>query len=62
MFGQAYDFAEAHNLTFVGGTDRTVGAAGGWVQVGTSSALGPWHAIYLYGIYREVDIHCSLRP
>jgi hypothetical protein len=35
VFGQVYDFAEANNLTFVGGTDRTVGASGGWVQVRT---------------------------
>ncbi|KAG8796923.1 hypothetical protein FRC17_007910, partial [Serendipita sp. 399] len=39
VFGQAYDFAEAHNITFVGGTDRTVAAAGGWVQGGGHSLL-----------------------
>lgn len=39
VFGQAYDFAEAHNLTFVGGTDRTVAPAGGWVQGGGHSLL-----------------------
>jgi hypothetical protein len=33
VFGQLYDFAEENGITFVGGTDRTVGGAGGWVQV-----------------------------
>jgi hypothetical protein len=35
VFGQLYDFAEENGITFVGGTDRTVGGAGGWVQVRT---------------------------
>jgi hypothetical protein len=26
-------FAEANNITFIGGTAKTVAAAGGWVQV-----------------------------
>ncbi|PVF98323.1 FAD-binding domain-containing protein [Serendipita vermifera] len=41
VFGQVYDFAEQNNITFVGGTDRTVGAAGGWVQGGGHSLLSP---------------------
>ncbi|KAG8839697.1 hypothetical protein FRC18_008417 [Serendipita sp. 400] len=39
VFGQAYEFAEAHDITFVGGTDRTVAPAGGWVQGGGHSLL-----------------------
>jgi len=35
-FDQLYQFAEQNNLTIVGGSDRTVGAAGGWVQVGAN--------------------------
>lgn len=34
-----YLFAEANNITFVGGTARTVAAAGGWVQGGGHSVL-----------------------
>ncbi|KAJ7488991.1 hypothetical protein FB451DRAFT_1349558 [Mycena latifolia] len=36
---QAYQFADAHNFTIVGGTDRSVGVSGGWVQGGGHSAL-----------------------
>ncbi|KAJ7707323.1 FAD-binding domain-containing protein [Mycena rosella] len=36
---QAYQFADTHNFTIVGGTDRTVGVSGGWVQGGGHSAL-----------------------
>ncbi|KAJ6620105.1 FAD binding domain-containing protein [Mycena sp. CBHHK59/15] len=36
---QAYHFADAHNFTVVGGTDRTVGVSGGWVMGGGHSAL-----------------------
>ncbi|KAJ7168625.1 hypothetical protein C8R46DRAFT_1267923, partial [Mycena filopes] len=36
---EAYEFAAAHNFTIVGGTDRTVGVSGGWVQGGGHSAL-----------------------
>ncbi|KAJ7822099.1 hypothetical protein B0H14DRAFT_2370924 [Mycena olivaceomarginata] len=36
---QAYQFADSHNFTIVGGTDRTVGVSGGWVQGGGHSAL-----------------------
>ncbi|KAJ7145103.1 hypothetical protein C8R43DRAFT_1012823 [Mycena crocata] len=36
---QAYQFADAHNFTIVGGTDRTVGVSGGWLQGGGHSAL-----------------------
>ncbi|KAJ4488464.1 hypothetical protein J3R30DRAFT_941597 [Lentinula aciculospora] len=35
----AYAFAESHNITLVGGSDKTVGAAGGWLQGGGHSML-----------------------
>ncbi|QRW25840.1 FAD-binding domain protein [Rhizoctonia solani] len=34
-----YQFAEDNGLTFLGGTDKTVGAAGGWVQGGGHGML-----------------------
>ncbi|KIY45227.1 FAD-binding domain-containing protein [Fistulina hepatica ATCC 64428] len=36
---QLYGFAEANNITIVGGTDRSVGVAGGWPQGGGHSLL-----------------------
>ncbi|KAJ6545042.1 FAD-binding domain-containing protein [Mycena vulgaris] len=36
---EAYQFADTHNFTIVGGTDRTVGVSGGWLQGGGHSAL-----------------------
>jgi len=33
QFQDIYDFAEEHNLLIVGGSDQSVGAAGGWAQV-----------------------------
>lgn len=41
QWGEAYSFAEAHNITVVGGSDKTVGAAGGWLQGGGHGALSP---------------------
>ena len=38
-FEGIYEFAEANNITVVGGSDRTVGAAGGWLNGGGHSAL-----------------------
>lgn len=38
-FDSLYKFAEANGLTFLGGTDKTVGAAGGWVQGGGHGIL-----------------------
>ncbi|KAJ3862754.1 hypothetical protein EV359DRAFT_44538 [Lentinula novae-zelandiae] len=35
----AYDFAESQNITLVGGSDKTVGAAGGWLQGGGHGML-----------------------
>ncbi|KAF8964328.1 FAD-binding domain-containing protein [Flammula alnicola] len=39
QWGEAYKFAEEHNFTIVGGADKTVGVAGGWLQGGGHSAL-----------------------
>ncbi|EEB88350.1 hypothetical protein MPER_13859, partial [Moniliophthora perniciosa FA553] len=36
---EAYGFAEAHNITLVGGSDRSVGAAGGWLLGGGHGML-----------------------
>ncbi|KAG8768303.1 hypothetical protein FRC12_005661 [Ceratobasidium sp. 428] len=38
-FASLYSFAEEHNITILGGTDKTVGAAGGWVQGGGHGIL-----------------------
>ncbi|CAE6418437.1 unnamed protein product, partial [Rhizoctonia solani] len=37
--GSLYEFAEQHNITFIGGSGKTVGAAGGWIQGGGHSIL-----------------------
>ncbi|KAF2168172.1 hypothetical protein M409DRAFT_21616 [Zasmidium cellare ATCC 36951] len=44
-FGDLYDFAEANNITLLGGSSSTVAAAGGWVAGGGHGALSP-----LYGL------------
>ncbi|KAK7054541.1 hypothetical protein VNI00_003739 [Paramarasmius palmivorus] len=36
---EAFDFAEENNITLVGGSDRTVGTSGGWLQGGGHSML-----------------------
>ncbi|ESK90078.1 fad binding domain-containing protein [Moniliophthora roreri MCA 2997] len=36
---EAFAFAERHNVTLVGGSDRTVGTSGGWLQGGGHSML-----------------------
>ncbi|KAH7337689.1 FAD-binding domain-containing protein [Rhizoctonia solani] len=38
-FASLYEFAEANGVTFLGGTDKTVGAAGGWLQGGGHGIL-----------------------
>ncbi|QRV84879.1 FAD-binding domain protein [Ceratobasidium sp. AG-Ba] len=38
-FQSLYEFAEANDITVLGGTDKTVGAAGGWVQGGGHGML-----------------------
>ncbi|KAH7335070.1 FAD-binding domain-containing protein [Rhizoctonia solani] len=37
--GSLYEFAERNNITFIGGSGKTVGAAGGWIQGGGHSIL-----------------------
>ncbi|TFK67438.1 FAD-binding domain-containing protein [Pluteus cervinus] len=39
QWSQAYSFAETHQITLVGGSDRSVGAVGGWLQGGGHSPL-----------------------
>ncbi|KAF8910415.1 FAD-binding domain-containing protein [Gymnopilus junonius] len=41
QFQEIYQFAEENKLTLVGGSDQSVGAAGGWHQGGGHSALSP---------------------
>jgi FAD/FMN-containing dehydrogenase len=38
-FQGVYEFAEANNITVVGGSALSVGAAGGWINGGGHSAL-----------------------
>jgi len=38
-FDEVYQFAEANNVTVVGGSSRSVGAAGGWLTGGGHGAL-----------------------
>lgn len=40
-FDGIYKFADQHNVTVVGGSSQTVGAAGGWITGGGHSALSP---------------------
>ncbi|KAA1474685.1 FAD-binding domain-containing protein [Dentipellis sp. KUC8613] len=39
QWGEAYNFAEANNITVVGGSDPGVGVSGGWVQGGGHGVL-----------------------
>ncbi|KAK6983987.1 cytokinin dehydrogenase 11 [Favolaschia claudopus] len=39
QWAEAYEFADVHNITLVGGTDRSVGVVGGWLQGGGHSVL-----------------------
>ncbi|KAF5326532.1 hypothetical protein D9611_000989 [Ephemerocybe angulata] len=38
-WNEAHQFADKHNITLVGGSDKSVGAVGGWLQGGGHSAL-----------------------
>jgi FAD/FMN-containing dehydrogenase len=38
-WGGAYEFAEANNITVVGGSSKTVGPVGGWINGGGHGAL-----------------------
>ncbi|KAJ7089096.1 hypothetical protein C8R44DRAFT_648958 [Mycena epipterygia] len=39
QWAEAYEFADANNITLVGGSDRSVGVVGGWLQGGGHSVL-----------------------
>ncbi|KAJ7017040.1 hypothetical protein C8F04DRAFT_484826 [Mycena alexandri] len=39
QWAEAYQFADTHNITLVGGSDRSVGVVGGWLQGGGHSVL-----------------------
>ncbi|KAI0797160.1 FAD-binding domain-containing protein [Abortiporus biennis] len=39
QWGEAYQFADSHNITLVGGSDKGVGAVGGWLQGGGHGVL-----------------------
>ncbi|KAF8172523.1 FAD-binding domain-containing protein [Mycena galopus ATCC 62051] len=39
QWAEAYEFADANNITVVGGSDRSVGAVGGWLQGGGQGVL-----------------------
>ncbi|TFK27618.1 FAD binding domain-containing protein [Coprinopsis marcescibilis] len=39
QWGQAYPFAQANNITLVGGSDKAVGSVGGWLQGGGHGPL-----------------------
>ncbi|KAF8886615.1 FAD-binding domain-containing protein [Gymnopilus junonius] len=41
QFAEIYQFAYDNNLTLIGGSDQSVGAAGGWHQGGGHSPLSP---------------------
>lgn len=41
QFFEAFEFAEAHNITLVGGSDETVGFVGGFLQGGGHGVLSP---------------------
>ncbi|KIM48619.1 hypothetical protein M413DRAFT_20978 [Hebeloma cylindrosporum] len=41
QFQDINEFAEEHNLLIVGGSDQSVGAAGGWAQGGGHSPISP---------------------
>ncbi|KAI9929525.1 hypothetical protein ASPWEDRAFT_41262 [Aspergillus wentii DTO 134E9] len=51
-FDEAYQFADQHNVTILGGYSSTVGVSGGWVQMGGHSVLSP---VYGLGIDRVVE-------
>ncbi|ETS73175.1 hypothetical protein PFICI_15120 [Pestalotiopsis fici W106-1] len=50
--GAAYEFADAQNVTILGGYSPTIALSGGWVQGGGHSPLAP---VYGLGVDRVVD-------
>lgn len=51
-FQTIYEFAEANNITYIGGYHQTIAASGGWVQGGGHSILSP---VYGLGVDRVVQ-------
>ena len=51
-FDEAYEFAQKHNVTILGGYSGTVGVSGGWVQNGGHSILSP---VYGLGVDRVLE-------
>jgi hypothetical protein len=51
-FQLIYDFAEANNITAIGGYHETIAASGGWVQGGGHSILSPNYGL---GVDRVVS-------
>ncbi|GMG05996.1 unnamed protein product [Aspergillus oryzae] len=51
-FDEVYHFANAHNVTFIGGYSPTVGVSGGWTQTGGHSILSP---VYGLGVDRVIQ-------
>ncbi|KAF9053268.1 FAD-binding domain-containing protein [Panaeolus papilionaceus] len=45
QFAEVYQFAHDNNVTIVGGSDQSVGMAGGWVQGGGHSSLSNAHGM-----------------
>jgi FAD/FMN-containing dehydrogenase len=51
-FDEAYELAQKHNVTILGGYSSTVGVSGGWVQNGGHSILSP---VYGLGVDRVLE-------
>ncbi|KAB8068512.1 hypothetical protein BDV29DRAFT_162313 [Aspergillus leporis] len=51
-FDEVYNFANLHNVTFIGAYSPTVGVSGGWVQTAGHSILSP---VYGLGIDHVVE-------
>ncbi|KAL9096405.1 MAG: hypothetical protein Q9165_001402 [Trypethelium subeluteriae] len=51
-FDEVYAFADAHNVTFIGGYASNIGVSGGWVMGGGHSVLSP---VYGLGIDRVLE-------
>jgi FAD/FMN-containing dehydrogenase len=52
-----YEFAEANNITVVGGSSKSVGAAGGWLTGGGHSLLSNTHGL---GVDNALQIRAVL--
>ncbi|KAJ7913241.1 hypothetical protein B0H13DRAFT_1874059 [Mycena leptocephala] len=48
QWAQAYEFADTHNITLVGGSDRTVGVVGGWLQVKPCPGCGTFYSNFMF--------------